>query len=275
MRMDLHVHTLFSDGDLSPNQAVKKAVEAGLFAIALTDHDECRGFGALQQTDDIRVYAGIELSAQHSGEVHVLGIGIDWCNAKIHEHIEKASGARRVRISAMIDRLFRAGIVLEMADVEAQCRGSVIGRPHVAAALVKKGYAQTRRDAFERFLSTKTPFYVPQQRISLEQAASLIKQAGGLPVLAHPGLLSTGLLSTIEPHLADMGFWGIEAYHPAHTDGQCVIFESMARRLGLYVTSGSDYHGRLTPVQIGGETRGGEWLAKSFAVLNEYKFNIS
>lgn len=270
MRMDLHVHTTFSDGDLTPNQAVQKAMLAGLDAVAITDHDECRALDTLSQSSGISIIPGIELSAQYNGEVHVLGIGINLDNEALHKHIENAANARRVRIFAMIDRLTRAGIMIESADVEAQCHGNVIGRPHIAAALVKKGYAQTVREAFQKYLSVNTPYYVTQQRISVQQAVSLILNAQGLPVLAHPGLLGDGVLNSLEPQLKSLGFWGIEAYHPSHSDGQCTEFESMARRHSLFVTSGSDYHGRLTPVKIGCEARGGSFLQKSFNALIEH-----
>lgn len=269
MRMDLHVHTTFSDGDLTPQQVVREAAAAGLCAIALTDHDECRGFAAVDDMMGIGVIAGIELAAQHGGEVHVLGLGIDTGNAALLDHVEKAANARRVRAFAMLDRLFRVGVMIEMEDVESECRGGVIGRPHMAAALVKKGYAETTQEAFEKYLSVKTPYYVPQQRISVAQAAALIRQAQGLAVLAHPGLLGEKVLCMLEPHMKDMGFWGIEAYHPAHSDGQCAEYESIARRRALYVTSGSDYHGSLTRVLIGGETRGGAFLQESYAALTE------
>ncbi len=267
MRMDLHVHTTFSDGDLTPKHVVQKAMLAGLDAIAITDHDECRALNEHLHSSDICIIPGIEISAQHNGEVHVLGLGIDIDNKELHKHIDNAANARRVRIYAMIDRLSRAGIMIEPADVEAECHGMVIGRPHMAAALVKKGYAKNIKEAFAKYLSDKTPYYVSRQRISVQQAASLILNANGLPVLAHPGLLSAGILDSLEPTLNDLGFWGIEAYHPVHSDSQCAEFEYTARRNCLYVTSGSDYHGSLTPVEIGCEIRGGLFLQKSFNAL--------
>lgn len=275
MRMDLHVHTTFSDGELLPQQVVEAASAAGLDAIALTDHDECRAMSALGQEPGIGVIAGIELAAQYGGEVHVLGLGIDWRNAALLEHVHKAAGARRVRASAMLDRLFRVGVVIEIAEVEAQCRGGVMGRPHIASALVKKGYAKNTREAFEKYLSVKTPYYVPQQRIGAAQASALIRQAGGLVVLAHPGLLGAGVMNLLWPHLAEMGFWGIEAYHPAHTDGHCLEYESMARQKGLFVTCGSDYHGSFTRVGIGGETRGGSYLQKSLYELKKCTMGLT
>ncbi|MFA5674946.1 MAG: PHP domain-containing protein [Christensenellales bacterium] len=268
--MDLHVHTTFSDGDLTPVQTVQKAIAAGLDAVAITDHDECRAPGTLSSFSGIGVIPGIELSAQHNGEVHVLGLGIDINNEALRAHIENASNARRVRVYAMIDRLSRAGIAIRPADVEAECRGKIIGRPHMAAALVGKGYAKNINDAFAKYLSDKTPYYVSRRRISVERAAALILNANGLPVLAHPGLLSAGILDSLEPALKALGFWGIEAYHPVHSDSQCAKFECAARQNSLYVTSGSDYHGRLTPVEIGCETRGGQFLQKSFNALIEH-----
>ena len=155
-----------------------------------------------------------------------------------------------------------------MADVERAAGGGVIGRPHIARALVEKGYAESVSDAFERFVGRQAPFYVPLEKISAANAAAVILQAGGRPVLAHPGLLKPGIFDALAARMTDAGFWGIEAYHPSHTDGQCRIYESEARRLGLYVTAGSDFHGTLGQgAELGNEKRGGDYLQKSFEAL--------
>ncbi len=268
MKADLHIHTTFSDGELEPQQAADLAKEAGLDLFAITDHDECRGFGKMKSTADITAIAGIELAAQYEGEVHVLGLCIDCSNELLLKHVGKASKSRENRALEMLEKLRRDDINISMADIQAECRGGVIGRPHMAAALVRKGYVASVAEAFDKYLSSRTPYYVPQRKISVSDAAALVQQAGGLPILAHPGLLKGTQLEALEPQLKDMGFWGIEAYHPAHTDGQCIEYESVARRQGLFVTTGSDYHGSCTPkVGIGGETRGGRYLVQSLKVL--------
>ncbi len=269
MRLDLHVHTDFSDGDYSPRQIAQMAAEAGLDGVALTDHDECRGFGALEPAAGLLLIPGIEIAA-HEGdsEVHVLGLDIDWRHETMAGYSEKATGRRKRRAQTVTEKLRAAGYDVDMADVEQSAGGGVIGRPHIARALVNKGYAESISDAFERFISREAPFYVPLDKISAADAAAMILKAGGKPVLAHPGLLKPGIFDTLAGQLADAGFWGMEAYHPSHTDGQCRIFESEARRLGLYVTAGSDFHGTLGQgTALGNEKRGGAYLQRSFEAL--------
>ena len=269
MRLDLHVHTDFSDGDYSPQQIAQMAAEAKLDGVAITDHDECRGFGALEPVAGLLLIPGIEIAA-HEGdsEVHVLGLDIDWRHEAMAGYSEKATERRKRRARAITEKLRAAGYNVEMADVEQSAGGGVIGRPHIARALVNKGYAESIGDAFERFISREAPFYVPLDKISAADTAAMILKAGGKPVLAHPGLLKPGIFDALAGQLADAGFWGIEAYHPSHTDGQCRLFESEARRLGLYVTAGSDFHGTLGQgAALGGEKRGGDYLQRSFEAL--------
>ncbi len=268
MRADLHIHTTFSDGELTPDEVARRAAQMGLDAFAITDHDECRGFGALTDTHGVTAVAGIELAAQMDGEVHVLGYRIDCSHPGLVAHVEKAANSRYHRACEIVERLRADGYELGMDEVLGACGGDVVGRPHIASVLVNKGYASSVSEAFERYLGSSAPYYVPQNRISVDRAAQMIREAGGFPVLAHPGLVPVSVFSRLMPHLKDMGFWGIEAYHPVHTDGQCIEFESLARSGGLYVTTGSDFHGSATPrVGIGEETRTSRYLERSLLVL--------
>ncbi len=262
MIYDLHAHTIYSDGDKTPLEVVRLAEEKGV-AVAITDHDECRGFGEISHMRfAVPVYAGIELAARFEGSVHILGLCIDWQDAGIVGHIDWARGARRSRAERILEKLRTGGMELYLSDLAFQ--GDVVGRAHIAEALVRMGYAQSVQDAFERFLSYKAPYYVPYEKIGADDAARLIRGAGGLPVLAHPGLMVQGAWDRLLPKLKEYGFWGVEAYHPAHTDGQCREFESLARREGLFVTAGSDYHGSVKPeISLGQETRGGLYLQES------------
>jgi len=271
MKADLHIHTTFSDGELTPKEVAQRATLAGLSVFAITDHDECRGFGALPIKQGVMAVAGIELAAHLDGEVHVLGFHIDCGNDALTAHVKEAAKSRLNRAYEMIERLNRDHIAIGIDEVKEVCGGDVIGRPHIASVLVKKGYAVSVADAFDRYLSSRSPYYVPQKKVSVSRAAELILGAGGKPVLAHPGLLKAQVLSGLGPQLKDMGFWGVEAYHPAHTDGQCVEFESMARSIGLFVTTGSDFHGSATPrVGIGEELRNSRYLQESLLLfINE------
>ncbi len=271
MRLDLHVHTNFSDGDYSPQQIAQMAREAGLDGVAITDHDECRGFGKLEPVPGLILISGIEIAAHEGGsEVHVLGLGIDWRHEAMAGYSERATGRRRRRAQTVTEKLRAAEYDIELADVERAAGSGMIGRPHIARALVEKGYAESVGDAFDRFVGRQAPFYVSLEKISAADAAAMILQAGGKPVLAHPGLLKPGIYDSLAEKLTDAGFWGIEAYHPSHTDGQCRIYESEARRLGLYVSAGSDFHGTLGQgTVLGNEKRGGAYLQKSFQVLSD------
>jgi len=266
----MHIHTTYSDGDYTPQQVVDMARTMGLDMIAITDHDECRGFGDVSDDDGLSVIAGIEISATHGGQVHVLGLGINPQDSGILAHVTQAEKKRRERATRMARLLRDADIDISLDDVDAVCSVGVIGRPHFAAVLVAKGYASSPKEAFSRYLGRHAPFYVPLERITVAQAADMIIGAGGKVVLAHPGLIKGSVLSDLVPQLGDMGFWGIEAYHPSHTTGQCRQFESMARAHGLYVSTGSDFHGSVKPdVKIGDEKRGGDYLGLSMRALLE------
>ncbi len=268
MRFDLHVHTTFSDGDYSPSEVVRLAKQKGIGLIAITDHDECRGFGDVKEETGIKVLPGIELAARFEGEVHVLGLGIDWQSEPLLRHIERVVNLRRDRAAGIIKKLRKAGIDITVKDVENECLGGVMGRPHIAAALVNKGHASSVKEAFKAYLSKHSEFYVGFDKISVQEAVKLIRIAGGKAVLAHPGLIGETARNDLMPLLGDMGFWGIEAYHPAHSDGNCKEFESLARSMGLYVTAGSDFHGSAKPkIEIGCETRTSEYLEESIRLL--------
>ena len=268
MRFDLHIHTTYSDGEYTPQQVVDMAADAGLGGIAITDHDACRGISDIADSRGLTVLAGIEISATYGGEVHVLGLGIDPRSDAVLAHVSKAEKQRHSRAVRIMDMLRASGVDMTLEDVEKASGAGVIGRPHFAAVLVAKGYASSPKEAFSRYLGRHAPFFVPLARVSVRQAADIIANAGGKAVLAHPGLMSGSVCDALVPQLKTLGFWGIEAYHPAHTDGQCRAFESMARSHGLYVTAGSDFHGSVKPgVAIGDERRGGGYLKRSLDVL--------
>jgi len=268
MKLDLHVHTTYSDGSMTPRQIVAEAKACGLGAVAITDHDECRAIGEVMDEPDIKVLSGIELSAHYLGEVHVLGLDIDCGNKRMLAHINEQAQSRLKRAETMIEIFIEHGVHITMEDVQQACKGDVLGRPHFAEALVKNGYASSTKQAFAQYLNKNAKFFVTRPKVDIAQAAQLINGAGGKPVLAHPGLIGGGVWNKLYGELKDLGFWGIEAFHPAHSDGQCREFVSIAKSEGLYVTSGSDFHGNPdTTVGIGQEQRGGSHLAKSIKAL--------
>lgn len=268
MKLDLHVHTTYSDGLLTPKQVVEQAKARGLLAIAITDHDECRGYGDVKDETGTKVISGIELSASFHGEVHVLGLDVDWQNEKLLAHVESQSQSRRDRAEAMVEKFRDNGIEMTMEDVLAACKGDMLGRPHFAEVLIKKGHVSSTKQAFAQYLNRNAKCFVARSKVDIAQAAALINSAGGKTVLAHPGLIPGKVWNALSTRLVEFGFWGIEAYHPAHSSGQCRAFLSFAKSNGLFVTSGSDFHGFAKPaVQIGQERRGGKYLASSAAAL--------
>jgi predicted metal-dependent phosphoesterase TrpH len=268
MKLDLHIHTTYSDGAWTPKQVVDKAKQRGLGAIAITDHDECRGFGDVKDETGIKVIAGIELSADYHGEVHVLGLGVDWRSDELLAHVESQAQSRRRRAVAMVEKFQSDGIGITLDDVLDACKGDMLGRPHFAEVLIKKGHVNSTKQAFKQYLNQNAKYFVPRGKVDVAQATKLIKSAGGVSVLAHPGLIGGKVWRGLCEKLVEFGFWGIEVYHPAHSGGQCREFLSFAKSNGLYVTSGSDFHGESkSAVEIGQERRGGKYLIKSAAVL--------
>ena len=174
MRLDLHVHTTFSDGDMTPQQVADLAKSVGLDGLAITDHDEFRGFVELVPVPGMMLIPGIEIAAMEGDcEVHVLGLNINCRSKGIHSYARSAVEKRWQRARVIADKLQAAGYNVTLEDIEQECRGNAPGRPHVALALIKKGYAQSLEDAFERFVARGTPFYVPLERVSVERRRKL------------------------------------------------------------------------------------------------------
>ncbi len=239
MAIDLHVHSSYSDGCLSPKQLVERAHQLGVSALAITDHDTLAGVPeALSYGRDLGVFVlpGIELSCEG---YHILGYGVDCGYQPLREQLEELAQARAERAARIVDRLAVAGIHLSLERVQELAGAGVVGRPHVAAALVEKGYASNTKDAFARFLNKGQPGYVPRYRLSVDRAINLVKGAGGIPVWAHPGdRFSRQCLQ----ELKSCGVMGVEVWHPDHNKDQMLWFADQGAREGLLVTGGSDFH---------------------------------
>ncbi|MDH4140558.1 MAG: PHP domain-containing protein [Coriobacteriia bacterium] len=248
MLLDLHVHTAASDGSLPADEIVRRASAAGLAALAITDHDSVDGIqSALKaaESTDILVIPGVELSAVHENrDVHILGYFVNHTDATFLETLERLRVARRERASIMVETLAEAGFELSLDEVLLLAEGASVGRSHVARVLVERGHADSMADAFERFIGRGRPYYVPKPVARPASAISTILDAGGLPVLAHPGV--TGIDDAI-PDLVAAGLVGLEAYHAEHDISQRRRYESLAGQMGLIVTGGSDYHGKASP----------------------------
>lgn len=244
MFADLHLHTRFSDGSFTPEQVVELAAKKGLSTLALTDHDTlegCEQMAASCAAAGIEFIPGIELTAEHSDhEIHLLGYFLDPNDEDLRREILVFQSVRQDRIREMVLRLNRLGIPLRAEEVfaVADCRSP--GRPHVARALAELGHCRNIEEAFERFLKRHRPAWVPKHKVSAAQAIKLIHRAGGVAVMAHPGLNRTD--SSI-PELAAAGMDGLECFHSRHSTSQMQRYIATAERLSLLITGGSDCHG--------------------------------
>jgi 3',5'-nucleoside bisphosphate phosphatase len=251
--IDLHMHSTASDGSDAPEAVAALAERNGLRVIALTDHDCLDGIpaaGARAETAGIRLTPGAELSVHEEGtDVHLLAYGFDPNDAALVEAIGRYRDARRERARKILARLKGLGIRIPLETVEEIARGGALGRPHVAEALLRGGHVETFNEAFQRFLGTHAPAYVAKAPVQLEEAARVVREAGGVTVLAHPGTLNRDHLI---PGWARRGLDGIEVWHSKHDASAIARYKDYAKIHGLLMTGGSDYHGERTPsVTIG------------------------
>jgi predicted metal-dependent phosphoesterase TrpH len=244
--IDLHLHTTASDGRSTPEALVREAALAGLTTIAVTDHDTTASIAEVTgraKASSMTCVPGIEITAVHDGQdVHVLGYFLDAANSELAEFLAGQREDRRRRLFEMADKLGRIGMPIDHGRLHAAARDSAraVGRPMLADALVRAGYVTTISEAFERFLGTGKPAFVPRRGASPAEVVELITQAGGLSSLAHPGKSD---LDEIIPELVAGGLGAIEVYHPDHDDRQTTHYRELARRYDVLVTGGSDYHG--------------------------------
>ena len=254
MKFDLHAHTAASDGTDAPSELIRFAASQGFQLIAVTDHDTADG---LTEAIDagrelgVGVIEGIEISSGGDADIHVLGYGIRQ-REKLNKALADMRAQREKRMEAMIIKLRGLGIDIALADVMSKA-GSVVGRAHLARAMVESGYTGDIKEAFVKYLSPGRPGYVPREKLSAGEAIRLIRAAGGVAVLAHPGqdkesdlIIEARVKSAVKE-----GLYGLEAYHPSHSPGQCATYERLARKYSLSVTGGSDYHGQNKHIALG------------------------
>lgn len=243
---DLHVHTTASDGLYSPERLVEEACLGGLAAVAITDHDTVDGVrpaleAAQGLTPSLVVVPGLELGTDFNGvEVHLLGYFLDIDNVNLSREMERLRRSRLTRCELMVRRLRELGYRLRPEDIGA--RGRSVGRPHIAEALVKAGYVGDVGQAFAELLGRGRPAYIPRFKHSPSKALELIRAAGGVAVLAHPGLYPAAS-AEILPFLVAEGLGGLEVYYPAHDDSTQTYYLDLCDRFQLVATGGSDFHG--------------------------------
>lgn len=244
MFTDLHLHTTFSDGTYSPEQLAAEARRANLVAIALTDHDTVEGCARMKAACDsvhIEFIPATELTAEINGiELHMLGYFLDVENVRLIEKMKHFQEERQERIKEIVARLQELNIPLQEEDVLQIARCKSPGRPHVARALIQRKVCSNVDEAFERFLKKNRPGWVPKQKISAPDALELIHQAGGLAILAHPGLARS---EEAIPALIEAGIDGLECFHTRHSSAVSEYYVSLAEKHNLLITGGSDCHG--------------------------------
>lgn len=242
---DLHLHTTASDGALTPREVVEQAATQGLQIIAITDHDTMDGVPeALRHAEahGIQVLPGIELSLDSDGdEIHLLAYGIDLTSPQLLEHLRQFRDDRIDRMQRMVERLNALGYPISVQEVQEVAGDASIGRPHVARALVNRGYMPSVAAAFDRLLATGRPAYVSRRKVGLDEGVALVHAAGGVAVCAHPGLYRAPM-QALEQLIA-AGLDGIEVIHSAHSEGETARWDAFAREAGLLRTGGSDCHG--------------------------------
>lgn len=276
--IDLHTHSLCSDGAQPPADVVRTAKAAGLSAIALSDHDCVDGVPEAMEEGEklgIEIVPAVELSAQSDTELHILGYFIDIHNKKLKEAMEYALQVRVERQFESCRKLQEQGFDITIDEVKAEAHGNpVICRAHIAQIMVRKGYAQSVKDAFSKYLSVGCYAYSNREALTGPEAVSLIREAGGIAVAAHLHLIKLPdeqlreYLKTLIPY----GLNGVEGYYTDYTPDMEVRYRSMAKELGLVISGGTDYHGANKPHIAIGKGRGE--LEIPYSVLEGIKENL-
>ncbi len=249
-KIDLHTHSNASDGIYAPAELIAKALENNIIALAVTDHDTIDG---LLEADEyargtsVRFVPGIEFSIEYSGGTfHLIGLYIDYNNKSLRSECKRLAQLRNGRAQKIIEDLERHNINISIKEVEDESHDGTIGRPHIARVMVKHGYGKNINDIFQNFLVKGKPGYAKKERLKLEAALSLIADAGGIPIIAHPVTLNISDERLFEEMLADFiekGGKGIEVYSNLHTLEDVTFFLKMADKYNLIISGGSDFHG--------------------------------
>jgi len=251
--IDLHLHTDASDGSLRPSVVVKLAIEEGLEAIGITDHDSVDGtreFLKHCRAGGIEGVSGIEIGVKSdSGPMHLLGYFVDPKSTGLRSLIDRVRSYRVVRAEKVVEKLNGAGVDLNIGDIQREAGDSPPGRPHIAMALRNGGFVPSVEEAFSRFLGEGKEAYVERYKPSFDEGIAVISGSGGLPVLAHPVSLGLGRIELFEllKNLVDRGLGGIEVYHPTQGEDLRKDLAEMAGKLSILITGGSDFHGEVRP----------------------------
>lgn len=260
--IDLHTHSTASDGSLTPTELVSLARDAGLAALALTDHDTTAGLAeacAAGREMGVEVIPGCELSVgEGKRSMHIVGLYLPEHPARLAEALDFVIRARSNRNQQIVDKLNEQGVDVTLEEIRAEAEGTV-GRPHFAKVLLDKGVVNSFQQAFDVWLGNEGKAYVPRTRLTAAQALEVLKAEGATPVLAHPYLLglSAPELDRRVAELKEMGLEGIEAFYTEHSQSQTEQYKGLAKKHGLVLSGGSDFHGDPKPQVSLGVGRGG------------------
>jgi hypothetical protein len=276
--IDLHVHSTFSDGTLTPTELAAKAKQLNLSAMALTDHDTVAGVPEIVEAgkaEGIEIIPGVELSTFYDKtEVHIVGLYIDYTDETFKKELEAQRMNRHNRNIQICEKFNELGIKLDYEEMQKKYADSVITRAHFADYLLEKGYISSRNEAFERYIGSNGPCYIPRKKITPAQAITLIKNAGGIAILAHPVLYHLGKeqMNKLLDYLCDAGIAGLEAIYSTYTLGDELEMKRLAAQRGLLISGGSDYHGANKPyIELG---IGKGHLFVPYSVLEEIKKSL-
>jgi hypothetical protein len=249
--VDLHIHSIYSDGVLTPGQIVEEAVNLKLTTISITDHDSVSGVAEsiAAARGRIRVIPAVEMSSNLNDlDIHILGYYVDYQSNDLIVYLEDFKVFRAERVKKILTNLSTDGVKLEFERVKSLAQNGSLGRPHIAEALKERGYVNSINEAFVRYLGYHSPYYEPKKDITPKEVIRKIKDWKGVPILAHPGaIISTGLIYQL---IMD-GCAGVEIWHPEHSKRQELELQELAIKNGLLMTGGSDYHGYRSGSQIG------------------------
>ena len=267
--IDLHIHSNASDGSLSPSDILSRAQALNLRAISITDHDTLEGSRAAASAPrplPLEFLTGVEISASPpsstslTGSFHILGYGICLDDPALNNALVRLQAARRDRNPQIIRRLNEIGCRISLEELQEEFGKSQLGRPHIAQIMVRKGFVKTINEAFDEFIGKGGPAYIDKYRLECSEAIQIIRNAGGIAILAHPYLLKISDKKTLENiiiTLKHMGLEGIEVYYPGHTPEDTVTYMELARQHHLLMTGGTDFHGAINPDIEMGVGRGG------------------
>jgi len=246
MKADLHLHTTASDGRFSPDEIVRRAALDKVEVIAITDHDTINGIESALTTarsfPSLTVIPGVEINTDvPHGEVHVLGFFIDYKQTWLQQRLEMLRQSRLVRARRMLDKLSELGMHLEWQHIEKLSAGGSVGRPHIALALMERGYVSTFRQAFDLYIGREGPAYVEREKIKPTEAVEIIVKAGGLPALAHPASIEN--LEGFLDQLQAVGLVALEAYYNNYSSEVTQKLVALAHKRDLIPCGGSDFHG--------------------------------